>query len=388
MARRRKQEDELAALQLERDELRIQLDEISANIGTASVDFGLASSQSQAPAAPPPPPAAPNPAGETENSAPTTAHHAVRYDSIYKHILEQGVEAPQEASVQARKQNVHSSAAVEPSALPGATTDGGGTPTKGPMRFALERRSPSPPAPRSRSQSPPSRAAQLSQMRRARLGSRKDSRFASPGGHLHTGDKGPQSYTATGFAVGLGLANPKDTAKAGVVGGLDLPLGKAVAVRPAPTNAASKARAQVRTGERRSTARTRKELAHERNRRLLGAPPPDDYRILHGSVGHLGAQEKRRKQEAQRRERKKATDALQRRQKRWVEQQKRKSQQAERSATGHEHDHETLDDNHPKHRSMLHWDAPQDELLCITQSRRVALFPGKHTNMNSEQWFG
>ena len=40
MARRRKQEDELAALQLERDELRIQLDEISANIGTASVDFG------------------------------------------------------------------------------------------------------------------------------------------------------------------------------------------------------------------------------------------------------------------------------------------------------------------------------------------------------------
>ena len=57
-------------------------------------------------------------------------------------------------------------------------------------------------------------------------------------------------------------------------------------------------------------------------------------------------------------------------------------------AHGHEHDHETLDDNHPKHRSMLHWDAPQDELLCITQSRRVALFPGKHTNMNSEQWFG
>ena len=383
-ARRRKQEDELAALQLERDELRIQLEEISASIGTASVDFCQASSPSQyAPAAPPPPPAAPNATPDAENSMPTKQRHPVRYDSIYKHVLKQGVEA----SVEAQKQNVHCAASVESHAQSGVTSDGGGSMTKGPMRFTLDARSPSPPALHPRNQSPPSRAAQLSQMRRARKGSRKDSRFASPGGHLHTGDKGPQSYTATGFAVGLGLAKPEDTAKAGLVSGLDLPLGKADTARTAPTKLAGTARAQVQNGER-STAKTRKELAYERNRVLLGAPLPNDYRILHGSIGHLGAQEKKRKQEAQRRARKKATDSLQRRQKRWVQQQMRKKQQVQRSATDRDNEHEALDDSHPKHRSMLHWDAPQDELLCITQSRRVALFPGKHTNMDSEHWFG
>ena len=166
-----------------------------------------------------------------------------------------------------------------------------------------------------------------------------------------------------------------------------MPLGKADTARTAPTKLAGIARAQAQKGER-SIARTRKELAYERNRILLGAPPPNDYHILHSSIGHLGAQEKKRKQEAQRRARKKATDSLQRRQKRWVEQQKRKKQQAQRSATDRDNEHEALVDSHPKHRSMLHWDAPQDELLCITQSRRVALFPGKHTNMDSEHWFG